>query len=359
MRITLKGLPRRSFLFVLGAALLLFFISFWRACWRPFFIRPRKGTLLPPGPNRFKGGDKTPVSVVHGRDVERMVRTAINLIGGLEKFDTRGKTVLLKPNILNGSPPPTTTNPRVVRAVAKVLFEAGAARVLVGDMSAFFRLPTRKNMENTFIKMMSEEVGAEIVPFDEGGWVALDIADGQFLKKVYVTETLFQVDRVINLPVIKTHRSATYTIALKNLVGTTHFRHRPYLVNRSHWEEVIAELNLAFSPDLHIVDGTKIMVEGGPWKGRSIDSDLIIATGDRIAADVVGLGVLKHYCDLPRIRDVNVWDQRQVKRAVDLGLGVKGPHELEIEERDLEPSIRGFDGVMETVRKAVLEETEE
>jgi len=358
MRIALKGLPRRSFLFALGAALLLVFMSFWRACWRPFLIWPREGAIPEPEPNRFREGDKTPVSVVHGKDVERVVRTAIDLIGGLEKLDVQGKTVLLKPNILDGSPPPTTTNPRVVRAVAKALFEAGAARVLVGDMSAFFKLPTRKNMESTFIKMMAEEVGAEMVPFDEGDWVSLDIPNGQFLKKVYVTETLFKVDRVINLPVIKTHRSATYSIALKNLVGMTHFRHRPYIVSRSHWEEVIAELNLVFTPDLHIVDGTRIMVEGGPWKGRSIDSDLVIAAGDRIAAEVVGLGVLKHYCNLPRVRDVNVWDQRQVKRAIDLGLGVKGADELEIEERDLEPGTPGFKGVMETVRKAVLGERE-
>jgi len=322
-------------------------------------IWPREGTIREPGPNRFKEGDRTSVSVVHGRDVEKMVREAIDLIGGLEKLDIEGKTVLLKPNVLNGSPPPATTNPRVVRAVAKVVFDAGAARVLVGDMSTFFKLPTRKNMESTFIKMMSEEVGAEMVPFDEGDWVSVDIPNGQFLKKVYVTEKLFEVDRVINLPVIKTHRSATYSIALENLVGTTHFRHRPYLVSRSHWEEVIAELNLAFSPDLHIVDGTRIMVEGGPSEGKAIDSNLIIATGDRIAADVVGLGILKHYSDLPRIRDVNVWDQRQVKRAIELGLGVKGAKELELQERDLETTLPGFKAVMETARKAVLGEISE
>jgi uncharacterized protein (DUF362 family) len=356
MRIFLKGAPRRSFLLTFFAALLLFVIFFWRACWRPFLIWPRKGAVSQPGPNRFKEGDKAPVGVVHGRDVEKMVRTAVDLIGGFERLDVRGKTVLLKPNILDGAPPPTTTNPRVIRAVARALFQAGASRVLVGDMSAFFKLPTRKNMETTFIKTMADDVGAEMVPFDEGKWISLDLPKGQLLKKVYVAETFFNVDRVINLPVIKTHRSATYSIALKNMVGATHFRHRPYIVSRSHWEEVIAELNLAFSPDLHIVDGTKIMVEGGPWKGGAIESDLIIATEDRIAADVVGLGVLKHYSSLPSIRDVSVWDQRQVKRAIELGLGVKGPDELEIAEKDLEPTRPGFKDVMETVRKAVLGE---
>jgi uncharacterized protein (DUF362 family) len=352
MKITLKGIPRRSFLYILGLALLILFGFRWRALWWPFIVWPKK-RVLPSRHNLFKDGEKTLVSLVHGRDVEKMVRTAIDLIGGIERLDVLGKSILLKPNILDGSPPPTTTNPKVIRAVAKILYESGAKQVLVGDMSAFFKLPTRKNMEITFIKMVAEEVQAELVPFDEGGWISIDIPQGQFLKKVYVAETLLQVDRIINLPVIKTHQSATYSIALKNFVGATHFRHRPYLVNRTHWEEVIAELNLAYTPDLHIVDGTRLMVEGGPWKGKGIDANLIIATGDRIAADVVGLGVLKHYSQLPQVKEVDVWEQRQVKRAIELGLGVKKGDKIELLEMDLELVIPGFQGVLKTVRGAI------
>jgi uncharacterized protein (DUF362 family) len=358
MKIALKGMPRRSFLYALGFMLLMFFTFRWRAIWWPFIFRPQKG-ILQPRPNSFKEEEKKLVSIVHGRDVEAMVRTAIDLIGGMEKLNVQGKSILLKPNILDGSPPPTTTNPKVVRAVAKILYESGAKRVLVGDMSAFFKLPTRRNMDITFIKMMAEEVEAEPVPFDERGWVSIDIPQGQFLKRVYVTETLFQVDRIINLPVIKTHQSSTYSIALKNFVGATHFRQRPYLVDRTHWEEVIAELNLAYTPDLNIVDGTRLMVEGGPWKGKTVDANLIIATGDRIAADVVGLGVLKHYSQLPQIKEVDVWEQKQVKRAMELGLGITREDEIELLEMDLEGSTPGFKGVMKTVRKTVLgEETE-
>jgi uncharacterized protein (DUF362 family) len=356
MEISLKGMPRRSFLYALGIALLILFTFRWRGVWWPFIIRPKKGTPLPTKLNPFKEGEKTLVSIVHGRDVEKMVRTAIDLIGGIEKLDVLGKSILLKPNILSGSPPPTTTNPKVIRAVAKILYESGARRVLVGDMSALMKLPTRKNMDITFIKLMAEEVEAELVPFEERGWVSLDLPQGKFLKKVYVSEVLFQVDRIINLPVIKTHRSATYSIALKNFVGATHFRQRPYFVDRAHWEEVIAELNLAYTPDLHIVDGTKLMVEGGPWKGMAHDANLVIATGDRIAADVVGLGVLKHYSELPQIKEVDVWEQRQVKRALELGLGITKESEIGLEEMDLDPGIPGFKSVMKTVRKAVLGE---
>jgi len=356
MEISLKGMPRRSFLYALGIALLMLFTFYWRGYWSPFIIRPKKGVPLPIKLNRFKEGEKTLVSIVHGRDIEKSVRTAIDLIGGIEKLDVLRKTILLKPNILSGSPPPATTNPKVIRAVAKMLFESGARRVLVGDMSALMKLPTRKNMDITFIKLMAEEVEAELVPFEERGWVSFDLPQGKFLNKVYVSEVLFEVDRIINLPVIKTHPSATYGIALENLVGATHFKQRPYWVDRTHWEEIIAELNLACTPDLHIVDGTRLMVEGGPWKGIVRDANLIIATGDRIAADVVGLGVLKHYSELPQIREVDVWDQRQVKHAMELGLGITKGSEIVLEEMDLDPGIPSFKSVMKTVRNAVLGE---
>ncbi|MGZ3515407.1 MAG: DUF362 domain-containing protein [Thermodesulfobacteriota bacterium] len=359
MEISLKGMSRRSFLFALGVAFLIFIGFRWRVVWWPFLIQPKKGTLPPSRSNPFKEGEKSLVSIVHGKDVEKMVRAAIDLIGGIEKLDVRGKSILLKPNVLSGSPPPVTTNPKVIQAVAKILFESGARRVLVGDMSALLKLPTAKNMDITFIKLMAEEVEAELVPFEKRGWVSIDLPRGKFLKRVYVSEVLFEVDRIINLPVIKTHQSATYSIAMKNFVGATHFRQRPYFVDRAHWEEVIAELNLAYTPDLHIVDGTRLMVDGGPWKGISRDANLIIATGDRIAADVVGLGILKHYSELPQIKEVDVWEQRQVKRAVELGLGVTKGSEVGLEEMDLDPRIPGFEDVMKTVKNAVFgEETD-
>ncbi|OGP78130.1 MAG: hypothetical protein A2V86_03020 [Deltaproteobacteria bacterium RBG_16_49_23] len=357
MKIALKGMPRRSFLIVLGVTILMFFTFRWRAIWWHFLFRPKKG-MVQSRRNRFVEGEKGLLSIVHGRNVEKAVRNAIDLIGGMEKLDVFGKSVLLKPNILDALPSPTTTHPQVVKAVAKILYEYGARHVLIGDMSAFFKLPTRKNMDLTSMKLIAEEVEAELVPFEERGWHCVDLPQGRFLKRVYVADALFEVDRIINLPVIKTHRSATYSIALKNFVGATHFRHRPYLVDRSHWEEVIAELNLAYTPDLNIIDGTRLMVEGGPWKGRAIDANLIIATGDRIAADVAGLGVLKHYSDLPQIRGVDVWEQRQVKRAIELGMGAKGKDEIELREIDLEPALPGFRNVMTTVKKAVFGEEE-
>jgi uncharacterized protein (DUF362 family) len=154
---------------------------------------------------------------------------------------------------------------------------------------------------------------------------------------------------VVNLPVIKTHEYAGYSICLKNFVGATHFRQRPYLVNPLRWEEVVAELNLAWRPDLNIADGTKVMVEGGPWEGKAEEANLLLASGDRIACDVVGLAVIKSYGRWKRLLSSSPWEMGQVKRAVELGLGAGSSRELELvtDSLDADPA---FDARMGKAR---------
>jgi uncharacterized protein (DUF362 family) len=146
---------------------------------------------------------------------------------------------------------------------------------------------------------------------------------------VIVTEWLSKVDFIVNLPVIKTHRSASYSICLKNFIGCTHIRQRPYLIDSSRWEEVVAELNLAYRPHLNVVDGTVSMIEGGPWEGTAEKTGLIIASTDRVAADAVGLGVIKAFGKWGRVTGKDVWEQKQIKRAIELGIG-KGKGEIEL-----------------------------
>lgn len=161
-----------------------------------------------------------------------------------------------------------------------------------------------------------------------------------------VSEWIYKAERIINLPVIKTHTYATYSICLKNFVGATHFKQRPYFVDRSHWEEIVTEINMAYSPDLNIVDGTKVMISGGPWKGQEEQANLIIASGDRIAADVVGLGIIKSLGgDVPG----GVWNQRQIKRASELGLGAGNSNELELVRVSLDNN-KEFEDLIKNVR---------
>lgn len=306
--------------------------------------------------NPFTSGGKSLVSVAGGREVKPMVARAVSMLGGFEKMGFKGRKVLVKPNVVSNRRNPTTTNPEVVRAVVELLREAGAGEVWVGDMSALTKSSTRKNMEEVGIKRAAEEAGARVVYFEDHEWYTVPCPKGKYLKDVAVTEWLYNVEKIVNLPVIKTHRSASYSICLKNFVGCTHMKERPYFVDRSHWEEVVAELNLACSPDLNIVDGTVSMVEGGPWKGREAPTNLVMASGDRVAADVVGLGIIKSFGAWRMVRSKGVWEQRQIRRAVELGMGAKSAGDIELLTASLEEDPE-FERLMEKAKENLVAQT--
>jgi uncharacterized protein (DUF362 family) len=303
-------------------------IFLWKgALIRHLFTKPRKKD------ERVSFAESLPdkkslVGVAGKGTLEEKIRGAVSLIGGFEPFALKGKTVLVKPNVVSYKPSPTTTNPEVVQAMVKVLYEEGAKKVYVGDMSAALHLTTVSNMNKTGIRKAAEEAGAEVIAFEDHGWVEVEIPNIS-VRKVIATEWLSKVDFIVNLPVIKTHRSASYSICLKNFIGCTHIRQRPYLIDSSRWEEVVAELNLAYQPHLNVVDGTVSMVEGGPWEGTAEKTGLIIASKDRVAADIIGLGVIKAFGKWARVTEKDVWAQKQIRRAIELGVG-KGRGEIEL-----------------------------
>jgi uncharacterized protein (DUF362 family) len=237
----------------------------------------------------------------------------------------------------------------VVKAVIEILYRAGAKKVYVGEMSALQTLPTKKNMERTGIFQAAREAGAEPVYFEDHGWVKVDLPQARFVKEAYVSEWIYRVERIINVPVIKTHRNASYSICLKNFIGATHGRQRPYLVDPSRWEEIVAELNLAYVPDLNIVDGTSVMVAGGPWSGEKETPALILASTDRIAADVIGLSVIRHFGKWGRVTETGVWKQKQIRRAVELGLGAKDSTSLLLKTELLERQSADFQRLVSSI----------
>jgi uncharacterized protein (DUF362 family) len=287
------------------------------------FFKPKKKVEPRITEDLFVEEGKALVGVAWGTNPVDMVKEAVSLIGGFERLSIKGKTVLVKPNVVSGEPHPSTTSPEVVGAVVKLLYENGARKVYVGDMSAMLTLSTLRNMRRSGIKKAAEEAGAEVVQFEDYEWFEVPLPGARYIKSAFVTEWIYKVDLVVNLPVIKTHRSATYSICLKNFIGCTHLKQRPYFVDEAHWEELVSEFNSAYRPQLNIVDGTVSMIEGGPWKGRAERTDLIIASGDRVAADVVGLGIIKSFGRWPMVTGKDVWVQRQITRAVEMGVGRK------------------------------------
>ncbi|HVU04017.1 MAG TPA: DUF362 domain-containing protein, partial [Polyangiaceae bacterium] len=70
-------------------------------------------------------------------DPAELVRRAVDALGGMKRFVSRGDVVAIKPNIGWDRMPvhAANTNPKVVAEVVKLAFDAGASRVVVTDAS--------------------------------------------------------------------------------------------------------------------------------------------------------------------------------------------------------------------------------
>jgi uncharacterized protein (DUF362 family) len=92
---------------------------------------------------------------------------------------------------------------------------------------------------------------------------------------------------------------------------------------------MLAEINLARPADFIVMDGTRAFITGGPSHGELREPNIILATSDLVAADVAGLALLK-YLGAPELLARNSWEEHQVARAVELGLGVSEASQIDL-----------------------------
>jgi uncharacterized protein (DUF362 family) len=95
-------------------------------------------------------------------------------------------------------------------------------------------------------------------------------------------------------------------------------------------EEMIAEINEPFSPDLVVLDGIDVFVDGGPAIGKRAKGNAFLASTDRVAIDDAGLALLKVLGSNRAIMERKIFQQRQIMRAVELGLGASSVSEIDL-----------------------------
>ncbi len=106
--------------------------------------------------------------------------------------------------------------------------------------------------------------------------------------------------------------------------------------SKTHMRRMIAELHQAFKPQLIVMDGVDAFVDGGPSRGKLVPAGVIIAGTDRIAVDAVGLAVLKQLGSNNAIMSTRIFEQEQIQRAVELGIGITKPEQIKIVTGDKE-----------------------
>jgi uncharacterized protein (DUF362 family) len=232
--------------------------------------------------------DKTFPALAMARDKNHAaaLNRALDAIGSIKRFVHPGEKVTIKPNIGWDRTPEqaANTNPELVAEMVRLCLAAGAAQVIVTDISCN---EPRRCFIRSGIKESAERAGAKVILPSPEEIVRTDLK-GKLLTDWPVLRPIMETDRLINMPIVKHHSLTSCTIGLKNLFGILSGNR-----NRLHQEidQSLVDLAAFCRPTLVVVDATRVLMRGGP-QGGSLDdviiADSVICATDQVAADSLG-----------------------------------------------------------------------
>jgi uncharacterized protein (DUF362 family) len=263
------------------------------------------------------------------------VNKAIDLLG----FKVaKSRTFFIKPNFNSADATPGSTHIDTLNTLIRRLQSMGAGQITLGDRSGMG--DTRTVMKQKGVFRMADELGFKTVVFDEldnDAWEAIRLSGGHWKRGFALPTLVRNAEGIIQTCCLKTHRYGGYfTLSLKNSVGLAakivpgdSYNYMTELHSSPNQRLMIAEINTAYQPDLIVLDGVQAFVDGGPDRGKTVNSEVILAGTDRIAVDAVGAAILRYFGTTPAVSKGRVFDQEQIARAVQLGLGVDSPKKIE------------------------------
>jgi uncharacterized protein (DUF362 family) len=282
------------------------------------------------------------VAFVKTMDRSVGVARAIDL---LELAPFNGKDLFVKPNLNSADKPPGSTHEDTLAALLGKLRAMGAGPLTLGDRSGMG--DTRDVMERKRVFQTAKEFDATVVIFDElraDDWELIKPSDSHWQTGFALPRMVRKAGGVVQTCCLKTHRyGGHFTLSLKNSVGLAAKRvpgiahdFMRELHSSPHQRLMIAEINAAYHPELIVLDGVEAFVTGGPDIGKRVDAGVVLAGMDRIAIDAVGVALLRYFGTTPEVSRGAIFEQEQIARAVQLGLGVSTPGQIELVTRDPE-----------------------
>ncbi|MFH1081584.1 MAG: DUF362 domain-containing protein [Pseudomonadota bacterium] len=230
--------------------------------------------------------EKTDLAVASGTPPAKITRAAIDALGGMKRFVSQGDVVVVKPNIGWDRTPEyaANTNPEVVATVVGLCLEAGAKRVKVFDHPVS---DPRRTYKQSGIADAAAAAGAAVSFVDDRKFRDMQI-NGHSLKSWPLYTEVFEADKVINVPIAKTHGLSKLTLGMKNWMGVMGGSR-----GRIHQrvDESIVDLAMFIKPALTILDAVRILTDNGPQGGSLADVrqlDMVIAGTDAVTVDAFG-----------------------------------------------------------------------
>jgi uncharacterized protein (DUF362 family)/NAD-dependent dihydropyrimidine dehydrogenase PreA subunit len=237
--------------------------------------------------------EKAKVALVRceGYDDEKVfqsVTRGLDLLGGVGAFVRAGEKILLKPNVLWGSPPEkaVTTHPAVFWAVAR-LFQSAGAQLSYGDSPSFGAVES--SLKRSGLQQVAEEMGIALADFENKVEVAHPGAVQN--KKFVLAKGVAEADGLVSLSKLKTHALMRLTGAVKNqfgcIPGMLKAQFHVKVPQANDFAAMLVDLNMLVRPRLFVMDGIMGMEGNGPRNGQPRALNVLLFSTDPVALDAV------------------------------------------------------------------------
>lgn len=259
----------------------------------------------------------------------------------LEQFvtgDFKGLRVAIKANYNSADPFPASTHIDTLAALVDSLKVGKAGSLTLAERSGMG--VTRDVLREMGVLDLAAREGVDVVELDEirdrRAWA--QYRDEHWQRGFLLSRHFADADRIVQTCCLKAHRfGGHFTMSLKNSVGMVarydpddNYDYMGELHSSPHQREMIAEINAAYTPAIVVMDAIRGFSRGGPDTGTLVEPGLMLASSDRIALDACGVAILRTYGTTPEVANGDVFSLPQLKRAAELGLGVRGPDQVEI-----------------------------
>ena len=257
------------------------------------------------------------------------------------------KVVAIKPNETWASEEDKTgiTQPDTLRAVLDVVRRHRPRKLIVsggsgaGETDQIFRIG---GLQEVVVAAGATFVDHNRPPFVS---VALEYAPDREVsgpqRSVMVHAGVLEYETLIAVNQLKLHETATVTLALKNIAMSFpaadyygHPRSTRQHENRffDDMHSFIAGMAKRFPIDLAITVGHPAMIATGPLGGHAVETGLVIASTDALAADVVGA----------RLLGFKLQGVRHLWEAARLGIGDADERRMRFPKLSLSEAIEAF-----------------
>ena len=243
----------------------------------------------------------------------------------------KDKNVIFKPNFNTADPPPASSSMETIRQYIIKAKEMGSKSITVAERSGPAK--TSETFEKKGLYELAKELDFKIIDLTEISEeeYVLKKPEGCHWKDGFLFAKIYdKAECIIETCCLKTHMyGGHFTLSLKNAVGLVNKKNMGELHSSKDQRKMIAEINAVYKADLIIMDGLVSFVDRGPMEGTRKEANVFITSTDKVAIDAVGVALLRILGTTPEVTNGSIFNQEQIKRAVELQIGITSPDQID------------------------------